>query len=162
MNYRLATEGDLTDLAEMRWDFRTENGASHVVVGKDEFIKTCTEFLKQGLVEGRWAYWVAERQDEIVCHIFVQRVRKVPKPERIGDEYGYVTNVYTKPTYRRQQIGSELMKRVEAWARGEDLDTLIVWPSEEGVSFYEQAGFTAQNAILEYELRPEEKRYDSR
>jgi hypothetical protein len=36
-----------------------------------------------------------------------------------------------------------------------DLDTLIVWPSEESVTFYERAGFTGENEVLEHLLRVE-------
>ena len=39
----------------------------------------------------------------------------MPKPERLDDAYGYVTNVYTRSGYRGQGIGSELMERVVAW-----------------------------------------------
>lgn len=156
MNYRLATEHDLAGLAEMRWSFRTEDGAGHAVIERAEFLEACIEFLRQGLAEGRWAYWIAERQGEIISHICVQRVGKVPKPERLGDEFGYVTNVYTKPAYRGQGIGTELMARVTAWARREGLDTLIVWPSEQSAGFYGRAGFSALNTVLELELRSEE------
>jgi GNAT superfamily N-acetyltransferase len=64
-----------------------------------------------------------------------------------------VTNVYTRPPYRGQGIGTELLERVKAWARGEDLQVLIVWPGEESVAFYERAGFSAENEVLEYTVR---------
>ena len=142
LNYRQATEDDLTRLAEMRWDFRTESGSINTVVGKDEFIKNCTDFLGKGLLEQRWVYWIAENQEGIVGHVFVQRVSKVPKPESLSNEYGYVANVYTIPSHRRRRICSELIKKVIAWAEDQGLDVLIVWPSEESVGFYEKAGFS--------------------
>jgi GNAT superfamily N-acetyltransferase len=149
----MAIEGDLTALAEMRWTFRTEGDAPAPAVGREPFVAACVAFLRQGLANGRWIYWIAELDGEIVSHIFVRRVRKVPKPSRLHDEYGYVTNVYTRPPYRGQGIGSELLERVKAWARGEDLEVLIVWPSEESVAFYERAGFCAENEVLEYTVR---------
>jgi GNAT superfamily N-acetyltransferase len=155
MNYRMATEDDAVQLAEMRWDFRTEGKQSVPAISKEEFIAACTEFLKQGLSAGEWVHWIAETDQEIVAHIFVRRVRKVPKPSRLRDEYGYLTNVYTRPAYRGRGIGSKLLERVVTWAREEDLDTLIVWPSEESVAFYERAGFTGKNELLEHEIRLE-------
>jgi GNAT superfamily N-acetyltransferase len=138
MIYRLATVRDLTDLAEMRWEFRMENGAVHAVFGRDEFVKACAEFFRQALAERRWVFWIAEDQGRIVSHIFVQRVRKVPKPERLHDEYGYVTNVYTVPAFRRKGICTKLMKKVIAWAAEKGSDTLIAWPSEKSVGFYKK------------------------
>ena len=53
----------------------------------------------QGLREQRWTYWVAQEETQIVSHIYIQHVPKVPKPNRIDDALGYVTNVYTRPAY---------------------------------------------------------------
>ncbi|MBO0797263.1 MAG: GNAT family N-acetyltransferase [Blastocatellia bacterium] len=157
MNYRTAGEGDLRVLAEMRWDFRTEGVSSHPPISKTAFIEACVAFLERGLTAGRWIYWVAESEGKIVSHIFIQRIETVPNPDRLEDEYGYVTNVYTKPAYRGVGIGAELMLRAKQWAERENLETLIVWPSEESVSFYERAGFTPQNDMLECKIRSDDE-----
>ena len=107
----------------------------------------------QGLREQRWTYWAAQEETQIVSHIYIQRVPKVPKPNQIDDALGYVTNVYTRPAYRGQGIGTQLMIHVLQWAREQDLESLIVWPSETSVSFYERAGFHGSNEMLEYEVR---------
>lgn len=156
ISYRMAQEQDLPELARMRWDFRTEEEPAAANLSRDSFVAACVEFLRQGLREGRWVYWVAEREGQIVAHICVQRVAKVPKPSRLQDAWGYVTNVYTRPTYRGQGIGAALLERVKAWAIQEDLELLIVWPSEASVAFYQRAGFTSQNDILECLLRSDE------
>ncbi len=152
--YRLATEADAPELAQMRWDFRLEEAPGDTRHYPATFLHACTAFLRQGLAEQRWTYWLAQRDTIVVSHIFIQRVPKVPKPNRLDDALGYVTNVYTRPAYRGQGIGTRLMVQVLAWARDNDLESLIVWPSEVSVRFYERAGFRGTSDMLEYTVGP--------
>ncbi len=46
-----------------------------------------------------------------------------------------------------------LLSKVIEWAKAEDLELLIVYPSERAISFYERAGFTAENDVMELTLR---------
>lgn len=153
MEYRLAGKEDLRQLAELRWDFRMEDGEEIPVVSKSEFVETCTSFLKQSLESGYHIYWLAEEFGEIIAHIFIHKIDLVPRPCKIKDGFGYITNNYTKPAFRNRGIGSELLKRVIEWSRDEDLELLIVYPSERAVGFYERAGFCAENDVLELKLR---------
>jgi GNAT superfamily N-acetyltransferase len=150
MKYRTADESDLVTLAEMRWEFQIEDNETLIpIVSKTEFVEVCSDFLRQGLLQKNWVYWIAELEGEIVSHIFVQRVRGVPRPFWLNNAYGYVSNVYTKPAYRRRGIGSQLMQQVLDWAGHQEIDVLIVSISEESRTFYERAGFTAKNEWME-------------
>ena len=60
-----------------------------------------------------------------------------------------MTTVSTVPECRNQGVGSALMERVKAWSREQDLEELIVWPSERSVPFYERAGFSGENDVME-------------
>lgn len=151
---RLATGDDLAELAEMRWDFRLEESDGVTVNDKPTFLAACVAFLARGLAEGRWAYWIAVVDGQIVSHIYVCTMEKVPKPNKLDDADGYVTNVYTRPAYRNRGIGSALMAHVKAWALEQDYNTLFVWPSEESVPFYRRAGFAGPSDLLEIEIRP--------
>lgn len=153
MKYRIADEGDVITLAEMRWEFQTEDNDAAPVVSKTEFVEFCSDFLRQGLLQKHRVYWIAELDGEIVSHIFVQRVRGVPRPTWLTNAYGYVSNVYTKPAYRRQGIGTELMQQVLSWAKQQEIDVLIVSISEASLTFYERAGFTAKNEWMECVVR---------
>jgi len=153
MQYRMATEKDLVQLAELRWDFRGEGGTEQPGVNRKVFIEVCSEFLKRGLESGYHTYWIAEQAGEIISQVFIHRVDLVPRPCKIRDQFGYITHNYTRPAYRSKGIGSELMRRVKQWARDEDLELLIVYPSEEAVTFYERAGFRAENDVMELKLR---------
>ncbi len=154
MDFRIATESDLDALAQMRWDFRLEESPGTPAHDRQSFLEACSAFLRQGLASQRWVYWVAVCEGTIVSHIFVQRIDKVPKPNRLNDGFGYVTNVYTTPAYRGRGIGSELMARVIQWAKAQDLECLLVGPSDASVRFYERAGFRWNEDLMQYTIRP--------
>jgi GNAT superfamily N-acetyltransferase len=152
MEYRIADARDARALAALRWDFRTEDGVE-AAMSRDAFVDACAAVLTEELASGQWAYWVADDAGELVAMIFVRRIRKVPKPLRLHDEFAYMTNVYARPAYRNRGVGSELMRHVIAWAREQDFENIIVWPSERAVSFYTHAGFAPDTEALNLQLR---------
>ena len=114
MLYRTATESDLAQLAAMRWDFRTELAEDRSPsVSREEFLRECEAFLRRGMAEGNWVYWVAEQDGRIMSHVCVQTVRKIPNPRALHGAWGYATNVYTRPERRNQGTASELIRRVQ-------------------------------------------------
>ena len=154
LDYRTAAAADAAELAAMRWDFRLEEAPGTPANDRATFLHACEEFLLRGLAEQRWACWVAADDAALVSHIFIQRIAKVPRPNRLDDAFGYVTNVYTRPAYRNRGIGTQLMARVLGWAAAQDFETLIVWPSEASVPFYMRAGFQRSADMLEFSVRP--------
>ena len=153
LQYRIATKKDLPQLAQLRWDFRNEDGYEKPVVSRDEFLEACIQFLSDGIDSGYQVYWLAENESEIIAHIFVHRIDLVPRPCKVKDQFGYITNNYTKPEYRNRGVGSRLMAHVSQWAKDEDYELLIVYPSDEAVRFYERSGFVAENDVMELKLR---------
>jgi GNAT superfamily N-acetyltransferase len=147
-------DGDVAELAAMRWDFRLEEAPGTPRHDRATFLRACCAFLEKGLADQRWTYWIAITDAQIVSHIYVQRIAKVPKPNRLDDAFGYVTNVYTRPPYRNQGIGTQLMSHMLRWAREQDLESLVVWPSTESVRFYARAGFQGGSEALAYQVRP--------
>ena len=133
MEYRIAGIEDFIELSQMRWDFKTEGKDTLNFINKDIFMKECYKFFKSGLEEGSWTHWIALDNNMIVSHISINHIRKIPKPNRIIDEYGYVTNVYTKPSYRGKGIGSKLLDNLQACRTEQDLERLIEWASHEDV-----------------------------
>jgi GNAT superfamily N-acetyltransferase len=152
-NYRLATTSDASQLAQLRWDFRLEEHPGATRNDHATFISACTKFIQHGIDATSWAIWVAEENASILSHIYVQRIDKVPKPNRLHDYYGYVTNVYTCPQHRGHGIGSTLMQHMLKWAKEQDFENLIVWPSETSVNWYKRAGFVDDVEALTFEIR---------
>jgi RimJ/RimL family protein N-acetyltransferase len=151
MRYRIATKDDISMLSEIRWEHEYEV-ESQFSITKEEFISECNSFLIKEMERGTWVYWIAEDEGNIIANIYVNRIRKVPKPQKLFAEIGYVTNVHTKKDYRNKGIGTELLKRVKQWAVDNNIELLFLWPSERSVSFYKREGFKLENEIMELEL----------
>ncbi|MEJ7654351.1 MAG: hypothetical protein WKH64_14015 [Chloroflexia bacterium] len=60
MRYRQAVEGDMRELAEMRWEFHYEDEPDSPEERRSEFVRECESFLREGLLGGRWVVWLAE------------------------------------------------------------------------------------------------------
>ncbi len=52
-----------------------------------------------------------------------------------------------------QGIGSELLTRASKWAAEQDLEMLLVWPSEQSLDFYARAGFSREEEVRVLHLR---------
>lgn len=147
----MATKDDTLMLSEMRWEHEYEVETQFSIT-KEEFINECNSFLIKEMERDTWIYWIAEDEGNIIANIYINRIRKVPKPQKLFAEIGYVTNVHTKKDYRNKGIGTELLKRVKQWAVDNNIELLFLWPSERSVSFYKREGFKVENEILELEL----------
>jgi len=154
IEYRMATPADAAALALLRWQYRAETGECRESQ-KQAFVRACRTFMEQGLSSGEWVVWVAEEEGRILSHIFLRRVRKVPRPDRLHDEIGYLANAYTRPAFRGQGVGSTVLAHLLRWAKEEDLDTLICWAATDRAAFYARAGFRAPREVLENEVRHE-------
>ena len=156
--YRPATLEDAAALAELRWDFHMEDyPGSASPADRPPFIAACTLWVHHRLALSTWTVWVAEDRatGAVVSQIFIDLVDKVPRPGRLIDQYGYATNVYTRPEWRSRGVGSRLMEWVKWWALGAGLEFLVLWPSDAARDFYARLGFVPEAEAIMLPLRPE-------
>jgi GNAT superfamily N-acetyltransferase len=153
ITFRLARPDELPELAEMRWQFRAEHDAAHPNFDPSEkahaeFIAACLEILRAGFSEGHWAYWVAVQEDGLILsNLYVYRIPKLPRPGRLQSQIGYITSVFTRPAWRGQGIGSQLMQHVKAWGTENGVERMILWPAEGRQNFYSRLGFHPSSAM---------------
>ena len=150
--FRKAAAGDIPRLAELRWAMRIEGGEAPVG-GREAFARACADFYERTLAGGLQTHWVAEQDGRIVATISLHEVEMLPRPGRIEDRFGCITNNYTEPAARGRGIASALLRRVLDQAAAADLELVIVWPSEPAVPFYERLGFRWENEVMEARLR---------
>ncbi|WP_164669045.1 GNAT family N-acetyltransferase [Virgibacillus doumboii] len=150
MNIRLAESKDIKELIRMRWDFTIEYDESKKDESFDDFEKECQLFLGNALNSGQWFIWVAEDNDKVVSHIYIELIHKVPRPGRITYPFAYMTNVYTVPEYRNKGIGSKILSSINKWIKENNYEFVIVWPSDESINYYKKNGYVHCTEPMEY------------
>jgi GNAT superfamily N-acetyltransferase len=145
---RRATVSDVPQLAELRRSWTCEEDAPDAAVVGGDFDAAFARLVSDGIETGRWIVWVAEIGGEIVSHAFVGVIDKIPRPTVGFPVIGYLTNVYTRPEFRGQGLGTLVLDAVTAWSRDSDVELLVVWPSEESVAHYERHGFADRGEPL--------------
>ncbi len=150
LELRLAEAQDIPTLVEMRRDFTFEDGGIDAAERAD-YAKECHAFLDDAIKTGRWQVWLAEVDDQIVSHLYVALIDKVPRPTRERKRIAYLTNVYTRPEFRNRGIGAALLSRAQAAADEADVELMIVWPSDESIGFYRRHGFESPKEPLIWE-----------
>ncbi len=146
---RAATIEDGSELARLRWDFRTEHGTPSTW-SFDEFLSAFLGFVRDALGGSAWRAWVAERDARLVACVWLQLVERVPHPDLRRSErpIAYVTGMYVEPSVRSAGLGRRLLDEALAFARSVEAYGAILFPTEASRSFYGQAGFGEDGAPL--------------
>ncbi|WP_053599701.1 GNAT family N-acetyltransferase [Bacillus sp. FJAT-18017] len=150
MNIRLAELRDIKQLIKMRWDNTIEFDEGKKDENYEEFEKECQTFLENAINSKQWFIWVAEDNEKIVSHIYIELIHKVPRPGRVTHPFLYMTNVYTIPEYRNGGIGSKVLSSINHWIKVNKFEFAIVWPSEEAINYYKKNGYVHCTEPMEY------------
>jgi putative acetyltransferase len=73
--------------------------------------------------------------------------------KRHGDGIGEVKRMYTRPSHRGRKIGAMIVERIDALARAEGLEKLVLETGDRhpaAWTVYERAGFTRCGPVLDY------------
>lgn len=149
---RAAVAGDADWLAQLRWDFRVARAP--VQEDHDAFLRRCADWMRRELAsQAVWRAWVAVAGEAIVGQLWLQTINKMPNPVAERERHAYVSNVYVQPDHRGG-AGARLLDAALAWARAEQMDRVILWPSARSVTLYERHGFTHHGDVMELALGP--------
>jgi GNAT superfamily N-acetyltransferase len=143
--FRRATPADAPVLAQLRWDFRSTRGG--MTEDEASFLTRCVPWMTRALADPRWLCFVAEDPD-IVGHLWIELVEKIPNPAVERERHAYITNVYVRPERRGAGIAARLIDEASAWCAREEVDTMFLWPSEKSRPLYRRHGFAASEAVL--------------
>ncbi|KAB2334458.1 GNAT family N-acetyltransferase [Cytobacillus depressus] len=152
MIIRLAESKDIEQLIRMRWDVTIESYPSKSFDESefDSFQVECEDFLNNAIKGDRWFIWIAEEEGKIVSHIYIELIEKVPRPGSITRPFAFMTNVYTVKDFRNKGVGSQLLTAINEWAKKEQYEFIIVWPSDESVNYYKKNGYSHCKEPMEY------------
>lgn len=150
IDVRPATPRDAEALAALRWEFRSTRAPN--IETHEGFARRCAAWMRDALErQTTWRAWVAERAGVIVGQVWLQTFPKLPNPTEEPEQQAYLSNLYVTPT-ARGGAGRALLGAVLAWARSNDIEYVILWPSAPSVTLYERHGFTQRGRVMELRI----------
>lgn len=151
---RLATVDDARIVAEQRAALFQDVGrlAAHAAPA---LVEAATAFLEDAMARGIYVGWLAAPDDDpehIVAGAGVVTRPLMPRPDAGGTGIldglqGLIVNVYTHPDWRRAGLATRLVREIIAWARTNEIHSLILHASDQGRPVYERLGFEASNEM---------------
>jgi GNAT superfamily N-acetyltransferase len=146
---RSATSADAGTLAELRWEFRAGRGTP--VETHDDFVRRCAAWMRRELTTANWRVWVAVDRRAIVGQLWLHTVAKIPNPVEESETLAYVSNLYVKES-ARGGVGTRLLDAALGWARANDVDRVVLWPTRRSVTLYLRNGFSHGGEVMELKL----------
>ncbi len=152
---RRAVAADIPSLIRLRWEVCVEQGAADPADAASyrAYHDALEAFLRHHVADEPCQIWVAEAGGEIVATSTLWLFPVLPWPRGLDQWYGYVTNVYTVPAFRRRGLARRLMERLREVAAEHGATELLLETSAEAAPLYERLGFRPSR-ILGLPLRP--------
>jgi GNAT superfamily N-acetyltransferase len=145
---RAATPNDASELARLRYAFRTEQASP--TEPEAEFLRRCTSWMNGRLApESSWRCWVAVVEGRLVGTIWLQVIEKLPNPGDEPELHGYVSSVYVVPGLRSGGVGTALVTACLAACDDLGLDAVFLWSTSESRRLYQRHGFDLRDDLLD-------------
>jgi GNAT superfamily N-acetyltransferase len=150
LRIRRARADDAKILAALRFEFRRRG--RRVVESEGRFTRRCTRWMRERLLDPGWRCWVAVARGEIVGHVWLHVIEKVPNPVQEAEGNAYITNLYVRPPFRGGGVGGRLLREALDWCPAHAIDSAILWPSPRSRSLYTRHGFRASGAVFDLRI----------
>lgn len=149
---RLAKPADLSELARLRWEHAEPARRGTRQVNSD-FCESYKEFMLAKLANEEWLVLVAETDGCLVGCVYLQKIAKLPRPDRIRREFGCITALFVQKDYRGRGLRSELLRGIAEVAQAEGLEQVIAQPSAVNRSVFQLLGFRQGEAEMQLCLK---------
>lgn len=146
---RRAAPSDAPALAGLRYDFRS--GLSPATEDRATFLTRCGDWMAREIASGGWASWLALDDRRPVGAIWAHVIAKVPNPVGERARHGYISNLFVLQD-ARGGVGTRLLETALAWLGSQDVDRVVLWPSDLSRTLYVRHGFTPNGDVFERKL----------
>ena len=151
MRKRLVDLNDVPVLVKLRKQQLLDEGLPPISFQMD--IDTeLDDYFTSSISNGTFISWVMEHNGEIVATSGICFYVLPPNYSNPSGRTAYITNMYTKPEYRRKGIAAELLSMVIEEAKKCGYKVIRLYTSEYGKSVYLKAGFVDSDGYMALRL----------
>jgi len=136
-----ASVSDIPVLIQHRLDFLEIVSGVQPAEDVERVSANLLQYFPAALADGSFKAVVAKDDAQIVATGGMILYRRPANYNSPNGRVGYILNMYTVPTYRRQGIGYGIMQRLIEIAKEESVDVLELHASSDGESLYRRFGF---------------------
>jgi GNAT superfamily N-acetyltransferase len=148
IKFRLAKPADLSELARLRWEHAESSKRATRPINAD-FCESYKEFMLARLANEEWLVLVAETDGRLVGCVYLQKIARLPRPDRLRREYGSITVPFVQKDYRGKGLRAELLRGIAEVAQAEGLEYVIAQPNAGNRSVFQLLGFKQGEAEME-------------
>ena len=139
-------------LTEMRLEMRRERETAHCLLSEEECSRHTLDFFRTHIADGSFiSYIVWDGSQAAACSGLSLEIHP-PTYENVSGKLGYVTNMYTRPAWRRRGLAVMLLDRLVEAARREGCRRLCLNASAMGRPVYLRYGFSPLDGEMVFEL----------
>ena len=147
-----AEAADAELLAEMRLEMRRERETASCTMPEADFYRNNLEFFRTHLADGSFISYIVWDGDQAAACSGLSLQVHPPTYENPTGKHGYITNMYTRPAWRRMGIAKLLVDKLAEAAREAGCAQLYLNASPMGRSVYVRYGFQPVNGEMVYSL----------
>ena len=152
MEFRLATQDDMTHIIEMRMRYLKE--VNHKLSDKEKaaLLSHLPGYYQKHMNKDFFAY-LAMDGDTPASTVFLLIIERPANLNFITGKTAILLNVYTDPEYRKRRLASVLLEMAVADAKKLNVSNIELQATDMGVPLYEKHGFThkqSQYTFMEY------------
>ncbi|MCL1787649.1 MAG: GNAT family N-acetyltransferase [Defluviitaleaceae bacterium] len=141
ITYRKATAADSTALTQIRMENMAPYNQDASTQDLETLRKSILHHFESSFADGSFITWLACDGDNIIATSGLTFFRNTPSMTNLTGKTGYITNMYTRPEYRRRGIGSKLFSLTMKEAVAQGCGRLVLYGTPMANTMYKKLGF---------------------
>ena len=119
----------------------------------ENFESATREYMAAHMKNETLLCYIAIESGEILSSAMMSVYDTLPTMKSPGGRHGYLYNVYTKESYRRQGLSTKVLSAIFAEAEQLGVDKVVLDYTDDGLKLYETLGFQRPERHLEFHIR---------
>ncbi|MEB4869480.1 MULTISPECIES: GNAT family N-acetyltransferase [Priestia] len=148
MKFCKATVNEIDQLIYLRKKQLVDEG----IEPNQEIDTELKEFFTNKMSDGSLIEWIVEDNEEIIATGAIVFYEFPPTYTNKSGKKAYITNMYTKESYRGQGIATKLLTKLVAEAKTAGIIKIWLGASNLGRPVYKKFGFKEADELLELDI----------
>ena len=148
IEYRKADVNDIDILAKLRSDFLMEANDVCSEIERSKIETAIKQYFDTALADESFIAWLALDGDNIIATSGLSFYAVPPSFKCLNGKVAYIMNMFTLPNYRKQGIGTKLLKKVVEEAKNRGYKRITLHATDAGRTLYEKYGFKDSHGYM--------------